>query len=159
MEINPQDFVPNELRLEKDWIRQSTLNYMYGEHLAECIREHDRAKNRLELVKTQCLSMLRKNPAAHGLTKRTDKAVESHLPSMQLYQEAQEEVVQARYDMEMARVALHSIETKKRSLEKLVELFLSNYYSEPQAAAEAESVSVRREGIVNRRRRRRKEVE
>ena len=126
------DFQIDELRLEQEWLRQSDLLRKYSAHAAECMKTHDEAKATLEVAESECDSMLRKNPAKYGLSKPTEKAIENKIPLMAKYQEATQAVIDARYEWEMAKSAVATMTDKKRSLTCLVDLWTSEYYSEPR---------------------------
>lgn len=160
MEINANDFRPDPLALHEDWAEQSNLCWRYGEHVAECVRAHDESKARLDVVKTKCYAMLKGNPAKYGMAKATDKAIDLKIPDMAIYRDAQQEVIDARYELELAKAALRAVETKRRALEELVELHFSNYYSEPTTDIRAEQgTRDERRAIVDRRQRRRNSEE
>lgn len=130
-EPSDRDFNIDELKLDREWIKQARTLRKYGLIQAEAQREYDAAKTELDLVAAELDLLIRKNPAKYGLVKVTDKAIEAKIPTMPRHKEAQQRVQDARYELDVAKVAVTAMEHKKRALEKLVDLFLSEYYAEP----------------------------
>lgn len=154
-EPSERDFRIDELKLDQEWIRQAQTMRKYGLIQAEAQREYDASKTELDLVAAELDSLIRKNPAKYGLIKVTDKAIEAKIPTMPKYQEVQQRVQDARYELDVAKVAVTAMEHKKRALEKLVDLFLSEYYAEPiqrrhnSEVEEMKKRSARTRGRVN----------
>jgi len=130
------DFKIDSLRLDWEWNRQADLAFSYGEHQADCQSEYDRNKNALELAKAESEMEIRKDPASFGIAKITDKVAAAAVLRHEKVKESQNEVIESRHALDIAKAACNGIEHKKRGLEKAVSLFLAGYYGEPKAEDE-----------------------
>lgn len=111
---------------------------MYGRYATEAAdarRDMDEAKNGLEVIKAETERAVRVDPEAHGIAKVTEKSVEAAVVVDEGVKAAQSEVVEVRHRYDVLCAAVSALDHRKKALEKLVELFLSDYFSRPRAAA------------------------
>lgn len=140
-------------RLDDEWLAQPKLYFQYAAELADARRDLDFAKNSLEVVKAELYQSIMSSPDAYGLAKTTENAINSALPTQDGYQDAQAVVVKAKHRVAVLDAVVGALDHRKKALEHLVSLFLSNYYSKPKASDgtkdrmdEVERDDVRRRG-------------
>lgn len=118
--------------LEKEWGKQPRLYHEHALHAADCRRKHAEAKAELELTEAELDREIRQNPMKFGIDKLTEKTVESCTVSSQRYQKALLNAIKAKHDLDVAEVAVETLNHKKYGLQDEVRLRLSDYFSEPK---------------------------
>lgn len=138
MERNDDDvFAIDKDRLDEEWVNQPLLYYKYAMKLADAREDFERAKARKDVVEAELDAAIRRDPPAFGLEKITEDALKKAIIRQRRYTEAQEELIKARHSMDVLEVKVNTLDHKKRGLEKLVDLRLKEYFSEPRASAGA----------------------
>lgn len=130
------EFTIDELALDREWNRQGDLAFQFNKIVAECQREYDEAKAELEVTRGELYKRVKANPKKAGLDKATEAGIKEVIPTLPPYKTAIKKVIDARYELDIAKAASIAIEHKKRGLEKVVDLFLNNYYGEPRARSD-----------------------
>jgi len=133
---NPIDIDPH--RLDREWVGQARLYLEHAEALAEAGKNHDVAKSRFDVVKAELETAIRANPTKFGLDKVTEKSVLCTIPLQGEYEEAQQVVIEAKYEKDVIGAMVSAMDHRKKALEKLVELHLSGYYAEPRGPKSSE---------------------
>ncbi len=123
----------DEYQLDREWVIQPELVYEWAVAAADARREMDAAKARLEVVKADLSLKMRSDPQSYGLPKTTDAAVTSAVTVADECVEAVNAYHVARHRYELIQAGLAALENRKKALENLVSLHLSNYYAQPQA--------------------------
>lgn len=131
----------DEFRLDVEWINQPKQYHAHAVHLADMRKEWEACKNLLEVTRAETAKSVRSNPEAYGLAKTTEAAINETVPVQADYKNAQQAVVNARHDMEIAQAAVDALEHRKRALEKLVDLHGRDYFAEPLAKGNKEEVA------------------
>lgn len=121
----------DELKLDKGWLEQPGLVAEWGEKLAEARRDHDVAKTRLDITKAKLDNTIRSG-ARDTNTKMTEKQVECKILTMELYQKAAQEVIDAKYEVDKVYAIVNHLDDRKKALENLVRLYIADYYSDPR---------------------------
>ena len=132
-----EDAQIDKLALDYEWLRQSTLYHKYSTAYANAVFERDKAKERLELVRAELDSEIRKYPEDFGLTKVTEPAVASAIVQDERYQEAKNEYLDTVREMNIVAGAKTAMEHKKTALEVMAKLYLSGYWGEAKIPSEA----------------------
>lgn len=127
-------------RLDDEWAEQSNRRYEYGVELAEVRRRWEMSKNALSEVESEVARDIRQRPEIYGLTKITENAVKETMPLQDKVKEAKQQVVEARYEMDLAESAVIAFDHRKKALEKEVELFLANYFGKPRASGTSQEM-------------------
>lgn len=150
---------PDSLRLDQEWANQPRLRRKYGEDLAEAQREVAQAKADLDVVKADTDNLMRTTPEDFGLIKVTEPAIKAAILSHPRVKKAEQRVIDATYRVNMISASVNAIDHRKKALEKLVDLFLSDYFGSPRApvAAREQIESTQKEIVRGRGRDRRKE--
>jgi len=119
-------------QLDTEWLEQPRLMLAYTKHEARCRRQYDTAKANLNVVEAEIDGDVRSNPDRYGIPKVTETAVKNAVIMSKEYKEAQEELREAEYELNMASAAVRSMYGKKDALENLVRLYGQNYFAGPK---------------------------
>jgi len=132
-------FATNLHKLDEEWVNQSSLYYTYAEKLADAQLEYDRAMTDLDIVTAELDKSIRKEPTSFGIdknTRLTENMVERTIFLQSRWQLANDSMLTAKHNYNKAQSVVRALDHKKKALEKLVDLFLANYYSEPRQPRE-----------------------
>ncbi len=137
--VNPLDI--NEAALDREWLRQAQLSRAAGEREADARRVHDLAKAKLAVVHARLSLAARKNPGVFGLREKPnadeiDAAVIVH----EEYQVVQNMLIEARHDLDLAAAYNVAMIDRRKALERLVELFALNYFSDQEPRASSDNI-------------------
>lgn len=128
----PDFFALDENRLDYEWVNQPRLYYQYANQLADAKDSYERAKAAQELVAAEMDHRIRSAPEQYGVSKITEGVVEKTILMQQPYLNAQRHTLEAKHNMDVAQVAVITLDHRKKALEGLVQLRLANYFSEPR---------------------------
>lgn len=117
--------------LDVEWLEQPRLMLKYGQIAAEAKNTADNLKEALDSFKAGLDLDIRKEPEKFGIAKITEGAIQSAILQDDKHKELSEELANARYEAEMAKVASMAISTRKDALENLVRLFGMQYFAGP----------------------------
>jgi len=132
------DFRVDELRLDVEWRRQAELCRKYGRKLARKRLRVDEAETALDVCEAELALKIRSDPGKFDIPGRvTNDAIKETVRIQPEYQAARQAVNQAKYDAEIYRSAVNSMEHKKAALENLVKLHGREYYADPHLPTEA----------------------
>lgn len=135
-------------KLEEEWQGQPDQVETWTRKAAEATLAYDKAKSNVELVKARISANMRDDPESYGLSKITDKAVESAVICQTEYQKAVKAMHQAKYEMNVIDAVVQGLQDRKRSLTKLSDLWQGGYWSTPQVK---EAADPQRSNILQRR--------
>jgi len=127
-----KDIKIDELALDIEWLEQPSLMLKYSRHAVETRKILDKAKLNLDVVRARLDKKIRSNPEEYGLTKVVEAAVQNAILDTPEYLEAHEELLKAKYEAEVAKVVVQSIEQRKEALENLVRLHGLQYFAGPK---------------------------
>jgi len=123
------DFRIDEHDLVTESYKQPMLAFNYACAQAEATRERDKKKQTLEITKAELDSDVRANPGRYGIEKITENVVSSTILSDEKTQQAQADLIQAQYELNILQAAVDSIVYQKKAMiDNLVELMKMNYY-------------------------------
>lgn len=131
----PFDFSHLEIdphRLDEEWVEQPRRYFLMAQGQADARMRWEEAKNRLEVVRAEIDRDIRRDPAAYGIAKLTESAIESTIPLQAKYERARHQVVEAKHEYDIWDAGLGALDHKKKGLENLVQLHLSSYYAKPR---------------------------
>lgn len=114
--------------LDNEWLKLPMLYYEWSTIYSQAVLERDKEKQRLELVKTEIESRIRKEPSRYGIKKGTEGEINSCVISSEEYQKALERYQNSVYNLNIISGALEALGAKKSALENVTKLFLSGYY-------------------------------
>jgi hypothetical protein len=125
-------------QLDQEWVKQPGFYHRYAVQLADAKRVADGWKAQVEVVRAELYTAILADPGQFGLTKTTEEAVKNCITIQPAYRQAQQQLLEARHAVDILEAAVAAIDQKKRALESLVQLQLSDYYAKPRAPKAAE---------------------
>jgi hypothetical protein len=121
----------DEDALDVEWLEQPSLMVKYARHSAKARQDMDRAKEKLETVKADLDQKIRSNPDKFDLQKITEGAILSVIQLHDGYKDAMDKYIDAKYEADIAQLAVRAVDTKKAALENLVRLYGQQYFAGP----------------------------
>lgn len=134
-EINyERDMSIDETSLDVEWLQQPSLMLKYANMASAAKKVVDEAKESLDVLKAQLDKQIRLDPAGFnkGIDKITETVIQNTILMLDEYKDANSEYIKARYEYEMAKNAVESLEQKKTALENLVKLHGQQYFAGPK---------------------------
>jgi len=131
LQINPDE-------LDKEWMRQPLLFFRYACVLSDARQEYEVAKNNMEVVRAEIDQRVRTDPSAYGIKKLTEAAVSAVIPTLPEYKRVRKHLLDTKHKVDIYESVVGALEHRKKALEKLVELYLAGYFSEPKVRGELE---------------------
>ena len=138
------DIIIDETALDVEWLQQPSLMMRYTTHEAKIQYELDVAKSRLSLIQSELDQKIRTDPESFGIAKVTEGAVMAVLQQQDKYKEAQAEVHQLSFELNVAKGAVKAFAQRKDALENLVKLHGQQYFAGPRIPRELSNEVARR---------------
>lgn len=126
-----KDMYIDENALDVEWLEQPSLMGKYTANLAKTRRRYDEAQEKVSIIKAHLERAIRKDPEKFDLEKVTESAIQSAILVQEKFQEANQKVIEARYENQMAQGAVQAVEQRKQALENLIRLLGLNYFAGP----------------------------
>ena len=123
--------------LEREWVHQPKLYFIYAEELAQARRELEESKANMEIVAAEVDKRVRKYPEKYGMeenVKLTEAMVKAAVKDSKKLKKAQEEFRAIQYKVNVAQAVVTALDHRKSALGKLVDLHGQNYFSKPTAS-------------------------
>lgn len=119
-------------RLDEEWLEQPSKYFIYAQRLADAKRVYDNASNKESTTYAMLSSKVRANPKKYfgSTNKPTEGAINAKVVRLTAYREAQQEKIDAKYDVDVLQAACTALEHRRRALTDLVQLHLSSYFAE-----------------------------
>lgn len=127
-----EDVTIDDAALDVEWLQQAKLMLKYGAYGAQKRKEVDQKKEELEVIKAELDRKIRETPEAFGLSKITETVVQNTIIVQTDYKNIMNEYIEAKYELDMAMIAVRAIDTKKNALENLVKLYGQQYFAGPK---------------------------
>jgi len=132
--------------LDEEWVNQQRNYAKSARAMADAREELERAKaseevskDELKLVDAELELDIRKNPSKFDLDKVTEGAVEKaviiqerHRIALKETYKARNERIKAQHAYDIYQAEVYTLNNKKSAIESLVQLRLSDYFSEPR---------------------------
>lgn len=130
------DFLePDINRLDVEWVRQSKLFFYWSEKLRKAKKRLERAERDFKLTQSEIDLKIRKSPKKYGLSEKPlEKAIANVVLQKPKYKAAQKVVFKIQDRVNTLRNVVVSLDQRKKALEKLVDLFLGQYFAAPKAS-------------------------
>lgn len=138
------DIIIDETALDVEWLQQPSLMMRYTTHEAKIQYELDVAKSRLSLIQSELDQKIRTDPESFDIAKVTEGAVMAVLQQQDKYKEAQAEVHQVSFELNVAKGAVKAFAQRKDALENLVKLHGQQYFAGPRIPRELSNEVARR---------------
>ena len=132
----------NDLRIDKDsleecLVEQPELYAKWSTIWADAVQERDHAKEDLNVTRADLDMKVRKSWDILGFDKKpTDMAITTWICAHADYRKANFILIQKTHATNVLEAAKWSFQHRKDSLDNLVKLFLSNYYSDSKAVGQ-----------------------
>ena len=127
-----EDIKIDERALDTEWLQQPRLVFLYSELTAKNKKRLDLANEKLSILRAELDKKIRTTPDKYGIEKITETAVSNAILTQDEYKEMQREIIEIKYDYDIARAASNAMDSKKSALENLVKLHGQNYFAGPQ---------------------------
>jgi len=123
--------------LEEEWLAQPSLYFKYSDLKRQAAEDQRGAKDKLELWKAQTSLEIRSHPETFGIPKATNDAVNETILSLMGADDSEggkfkQDYDEATYRLNVFSNVISSLEHKKKALEMLVQLHVSNWFSGPK---------------------------
>jgi len=135
-----EDLKIDKYKLEDECLTQPIKMAKYSEKLTQAMYERDKLKRKLKVVRATAESDIRMDPAAFGLSKVTEASVSAAIELCSSVQKAEDDYILSVRTYNLLAGAVEAFRDRKRQLENVVRLFLSNYYSEPELPQSVDKV-------------------
>ena len=135
--------------LEMEWLDQPSLMFKYAKNAAEMRRLLDLSKEKLDLVKAEIDKEIRTNPEKFGIEKITETVVANSMLATFKYKKANEEFLNAKYEVDVAQAAVVAMSQRKDALENLVRLHGQQYFAGPKVPHDISELRESRQKKVN----------
>ena len=129
-----EDLVIDVNNLDTELLMQPQLYAKYGEELAKTKTKMDKLKDKLELVRAELDTDIRKDPTLYGLEKGkkpTEAQIQSLILQQPEYKRALDRYYKVKEKYETLKVAVTAMEQRKSALENIVRLIALQYFSGP----------------------------
>ena len=135
--------------LEMEWLDQPSLMFKYAKNAAEMRRLLDLSKEKLDLAKAEIDKEIRTNPEKFGIEKITETVVANSMLATFKYKKANEEFLNAKYEVDVAQAAVVAMSQRKDALENLVRLHGQQYFAGPKVPHDISELRESRQKKVN----------
>jgi len=122
--------------LDKELVNHGELFMKWAERLADAIEERDIKKGEIEIKKAGIGNNIRSEPKDYGLEKVTDKAIDNLIILDKDLQELNKEYYICTKNINVLTAAKEEMHSRRKRIEKLVELWLGKYWSGPKIKVE-----------------------
>jgi len=130
-----RDLSIDKHNLDTEWVNHPTNVLHYSEQAIEA----ERVLARLELKKDAIVATLDED-ARRSDERMTENKVKNYIIRQPGYQAVEEEIIEAKYELNMLKAVVKALDSKRKGLEKIVDLYITNYFSEPRSPIGAELV-------------------
>jgi len=127
-----EDLKLDQYALDKCALEQPELYAHWAIQWADAVNDRDRSKDRLTLAKSECDEDIRKRPREFGWIadkSPTEAFISSAISGHPTYIEANEEYMDACHEVNVLSVAKEAFEQRRKMIEVLAQLYMSNYFS------------------------------
>jgi hypothetical protein len=125
-----KDLEIDKWKLDEEWVGQAQLYAAYATKAVEKAYERDKAREYLDLTKAELDTEIRKDPSKYGIEKVSESAISNAILQQSKYKKASGDYLLLIKETKIFEVARDSFDHRKKALEKLTDLFLSNYWAD-----------------------------
>lgn len=126
----------NPYALDREWVEQPALFHVWASKLSNARSKHEESLREIDIVVAELDMDIRDNPKSYGIKKLSEKAIEKCIILQKEYMLAVKASHEAKRKMDSYNNMVRALEHKKKALEKLVELHITDYHSDPKANGE-----------------------
>ncbi len=128
-----KDMNSDPSQLDIEWLEQSRLTMKYTKHQAQKQKEEDEAKEALALADAELDKEIRDDPEGFGISKVTDTVIKNTILLQKFHKESCKDYIESKFENNIAKGAVKSIDSKKTTLENLVKLNGQQYFAGPRS--------------------------
>ncbi len=133
-----QDLTIDKENLDFECIDQPQRFMKWSKKFADAVRERDLAKRQCSVIRSQINADIRVRPAEYGIdSKVTEGAITATLEMVEDVVNAEKAVIDSQYDVNIYSGAKEAFDQRKSMLERLINLYISGYWSSPKVTNEA----------------------
>ena len=130
MKLNyEEDCKIDETALDVEWLEQPSLMVKYCREEAKAKKEVDLAKEEMDLIRAELDKDIRTNPEEFGISKITESVVSNIILAHEKYFTAQHAFFDAKFEADITRGMVRTMEHRKTALENLVVLHGQKYFA------------------------------
>jgi len=119
--------------LKEEWKKQASLYSYFAKEYAKADKKKDLMKEKLDIIKAELDLEIRTNPKKFiEIPKITEAVVSSLILLQSEYKNAKQEFLDTENEALILNLGVKAFEHKKKALENLVQLCLSERWSEPK---------------------------
>lgn len=118
-------------QLDVECVRQAETFGKYAREQVKLSAESDRRKEALEMLKAELYIKALSDPQRYGLPKQTEATIQAWVLLQPEFKQAMLEYGQAKYDADMAKIAVQGLNVKKDMLQELAKLMSQQYFAAP----------------------------
>jgi len=122
----------DETALDVEWLEQATLMIKYAKHAAVMRQRLDLAKELLDLVRAELDKEIRSNPERFDIDKITETVVQNTIIQQDRFKKANENLINTKFETDIAQSAVRAMDARKDALENLVRLHGQQYFAGPK---------------------------
>lgn len=122
----------DETVLDIEWLEQPALMFKYAKLTAEAKQALDKAKDKVDYVRAELDGRIRRDSKAFDMEKVTEGAVMNTILLQEEFVEAQQELLDAKFNFDITRGASDAISARKDALENMVKLYGMQYFAGPR---------------------------
>ena len=122
--------------LDKELVNHGELFMKWAERLADALEERDLKKGEIDIKKAKLDKEIRSNPKEFDLEKVTESAISNVIILDEDLQELNKEYYACVKNINVLTAAKEEMHSRRKRIEKLVELWLGKYWSEPKVKVE-----------------------
>ena len=130
------DLSIDENNLLQEWKSQAVMMFDYNVQLADALATQDEAAAALAVCAAELGRMIRANPAAYEVEKATETTIPAAIVEQQEHIDATAALHAAKYNVRVLQAAVVALEHRKSSLKGMTDLFLRQWYADPQSTAQ-----------------------
>lgn len=134
-----QDLFIDKNNLDFECIDQPKRFLKWSQKMSQAIKERDQSKRAMVVTRAVRNSDIRFRPSEYGVEKVTEGSIAATLENQGDVQAAEQLIIDNQYAVNIFTGAKEAFEQRKSMLEKLVNLYISGYYSRPKTEGEGMS--------------------
>jgi hypothetical protein len=133
-------------QLDKEWLKQPRLYISLAAEAADARQQYESMKAALSEHEASLASKIRTDPESFGISKPTEKAIEEAVRAAKKTKRLEQELAEAKYELDMAQVAVQACSDRREALKHLTQLWMASYYgSAPAPVTREQADDYRRE--------------
>lgn len=121
----------NSDELDIEWIKQPSLFMRYQEELVMREKIKTKAKENIEIIEAELDKEIR-SLMTENKVKVTESLIKAEITRNEKRKKAVDDCIEKTYNYNIINGAVKALDHKKKALEKLTELYIAGYFSEPK---------------------------